>query len=187
MDLYLTTSTLPCLSPRKHHSHHVFVPLLQEYRPCTVAVSLAFVSLHQSHDSQGLPVSFCWSAALHRTTRLPPPVATPPSPLHLHSDWLAILVHKVQLLSVSVMRRFMSLGLTRRNMTKKEIRGKVACWVKEFRDDYLLQQVWSAGQVKDRGTRSVSSLVSSFLACFTTIVLHNTAHDSQSIFKNIKD
>lgn len=35
------------------------------------------------------------------------------SRFHLHSDRLAILIHKVQLLQVSVMRRFVSLSLVK--------------------------------------------------------------------------
>lgn len=84
-----------------------------QYLPCTVAVSLAFLTLHQPHGSQGLPVSLCWSTAFNSTVGSPPPMTTPPSTFSLHSDWLAILIHIVYLFTVSVTRRFMSLGLVR--------------------------------------------------------------------------
>lgn len=90
--------------------------------PCTVAVSLAFLSLHQSHGSQGLPVSFCRGIALDCTVRPPPPMATPPPSLHLHGDWLAILIHKVQLLPVAVMGTFMFLCLAEREKCRSEFR-----------------------------------------------------------------
>lgn len=192
----------PSSLPRAPH-HAVLYP------PCTVSISLAFLSLHQSHGSQGLPVSFCRDAALHCATRPPPPVATPPSSLHLHRDRLAILIHKVQLLPVSVMRRFVSLGLTRWNETddgsdcthtSRAAEVQVCAALRRILHNVLLLvcniQVLSVVLMKDRGsrntqwqsgslastTRSVSSLLSNFLACLTTIVLHNAADDSHSLY-----
>lgn len=93
----------------------LFTGSLPDYLPCTVAVSLALLPLHQPHGSQGLPVSLCWGAALHRTSRPSPPVTVAPPSFHLHGDRLTILIHIVQLLPAMVVRRFMSLGLTRGN------------------------------------------------------------------------
>lgn len=115
------------LDPGQPQSHQSVLRLIQNPQPstlsrslpsllpCTVAILLAFLSLHQSHGSQGLPVSLCWPAALRCATRPPLPVTAPPSSFHLHSDRLAILIHEVQLLPASVSRRFVSLGLMRGN------------------------------------------------------------------------
>lgn len=87
------------------------VRIRQEYVPCSVAISLTFLSLHQPHGSQGLPVSLGGDAALKCTMGPSPPVTVPPFSFDLHSDRLAILVHIVKLLSVSVVSRFTSFSL----------------------------------------------------------------------------
>lgn len=89
------------------------------YLPCTVDVPLVLVSFHQPHGPQGLPLSLCWDAAFSGTVGPPPPVAPPTFAIHLHGDWLAILVHKVQLLPASVMGSFTSLRLTAESNRKQ--------------------------------------------------------------------
>lgn len=108
-----SVSTLP-LSP--HHKPGLLSHCFPSYPPCTVGLRLAAVSLH--HGPQRLPVPFCGAAALRGATRPSPPVTPPPFPLRLHSDWLTIFIHEVQLLPVSVTRVLSRLGLIRGTTTK---------------------------------------------------------------------
>lgn len=166
--------------------------------PCTVALLLAFFSLHQSHGSQGLPVSLCWPAALCWATRPPLPVAAPPSSFHLHCDRLAVLVHEVQLLPPPVAGRFMSLGLMRgiRVLTIYEIRGRLKfmfvsrqgglrhvvmlllCNIQVLsvvltEDTGSRNKQWQSGSSASN-TRSVSSFVSNFLVRYITWHMSHT-------------
>lgn len=109
-----SVSTLPLsLDSKPGLLSHCF----PSYLPCTVGLCLAAVSLH--HGPQRLPVPFRGAAALRGATRPSPPVTPPPFPLRLHGDWLTILIHEVQLLSVPVTRVFSRFGLIRGNTTNQ--------------------------------------------------------------------
>lgn len=116
------STLLLSLHPKPGLLSHCF----PSYLPCTVSPCLAAVSLH--HGPQRLPVPFRGAAALRGATRPSPPVTPPPFPLCLHSDWLTILIHEVQLLSVSVTRVLSRLGLIRGKTTnqRKTICKKMA-------------------------------------------------------------
>lgn len=80
------------------------------YPRCSVAVPLSFLPLHQSHGSQRLPVV---SSQNIRAMRPPPPVATPLPSVHLHADWLAVFIYKVQLVRAATARWFARFDLQR--------------------------------------------------------------------------
>lgn len=91
------------------------------YPRCSVAVSPAFLSLHQSHGPQGLPVAYCWNTCAGRP---PPPVTTPLPSIHLHGDRLAIFVYVAQLVPAAMVRRFASFDLAR---TERICSDRISC------------------------------------------------------------
>ena len=70
-----------------------------------VLVPVGIVSVHQPHGSQGVPLS------VHGVVGMPLPVTTPPPVIHLHRNWLTVLIHKVKLLPVPVMSGVLTFGL----------------------------------------------------------------------------